>query len=81
MTTLQDICVVKTEIMDLVYFVFTVTIVNLTVVLKHYINYHFFNGPEVRIGGFITHSVGDNNGGIFVDYGANNVHELVGSLN
>lgn len=66
--------------MEVVYFVITVTILNITVVLKHYINYHFFNGPEVRTGGYYTWSVGENNGGIFVDYGANNVHELVGSL-
>ena len=54
-----------------------VIILNIILVLKHYINYHFFNGPEVRIGGYYTWSVGENNGGIFVDYGANNVHELV----
>ena len=33
----------------------------------------------MRTGGYYTWSVGENNGGIFVDYGANNVHELVGS--
>lgn len=64
----------------LVYIVNTVIILNPILVLKHYNNYHFFNGPEVRIGGYYAWSVGDNNGGIFVDYGANNIHELVGSL-
>lgn len=64
----------------LVYFVVMVIIPYLGLVLRHYNNYHYFNGPEMRIGGFITYSVGDNNGGIFVDYGADNVHELVGSL-
>ena len=63
----------------LVYIPNMVTILNLILVLKHYNNYHFFNGPEVRTGGYYTWSVGENNGGIFVDYGANNVHELVGS--
>ena len=67
------------EIVDLVCFVTTVIILKLILVLKHYINYHFFNGPEVRTGGYYTWSVGEINGGIFVDYGANNVHELVGS--
>ena len=42
--TPQDICVAEIEIQVLVCFVTTVTMLNLTVVLKHYINYHDNNG-------------------------------------
>ena len=70
---------VEMIIVDLVCFVTTVTILKLILVLKHYNNYHFFNGAEVRTGGYYTWSDVENNGGIFVDYGANNIHELVGS--
>lgn len=67
-------------IKGVVYIVLMVIIVEITLVLRHYNNYHFANGAELRTGSSYVWSRGDNTGGIFVDYSANNVHELVGSL-